>query len=264
MRGNMIKPLIGIPVNTHQLPEYKIHIHGSGENYIRAVADGASGVPFLVPALGAETDLPALIGHLDGLLLTGGRANVEPHHFGGPPFPDDEICDPARDNTVLPLVRACIEAGVPIFGSCRGIQEINVALGGSLHYRVHQLPGMMDHRMSRDPKEDMERRFRLRHALALTPGGYLESLVGTSEVMVNSLHGQGLDRLGDGVVVEGVSPDGLVEAVRVEGAKTFTVGVQWHAEWCFNDHPLCKALLTAFGDAARARAAMKLDRAQVA
>lgn len=264
MRGNTIKPLIGIPVNTHQLPEYKIHIHGSGENYIKAVADGAPGVPFLVPALGADTDLPALIGHLDGLLLTGGRANVEPHHFGGPPFPDDEICDPARDNTVLPLIRACIEAGVPIFGSCRGIQEINVALGGSLHYRVHQLPGMMDHRMSRDPNEDMEHRYRLRHPVSLNPGGYLESLVGTSEVMVNSLHGQGLDRLGDGVVVEGVSPDGLVEAVRVEGAKTFTVGVQWHAEWRFDEHPLAKALLTAFGDAARARATMKLDRAAVA
>ena len=201
MRANTIKPLIGIPVNTHQIPEYKIDIHGSGEKYIRAVADGAQAVPFLVPALGGETDLPALIGHLDGVLLTGGRANVEPHHFDGPPFPDDEIRDPARDNTVLPLIRACIEAGVPIFGSCRGIQEINVALGGSLHYRVHQLPGMMDHRMSRDPNEDTEHRFRLRHALALTPGGYLEKLVGSSEVKVNSLHGQGLDRLGEGVVV---------------------------------------------------------------
>ncbi len=264
MRGNTIRPLIGILVNTHQLPEYKIHIHGSGENYIRAVADGAGAVPFLVPALGAETDEPALIGHLDGLLLTGGRANVEPHHFGGQPFPDDEIRDPARDNTVLPLIRACIEAGVPIFGSCRGIQEINVALGGSLHYRVHQLPGMMDHRMSRDSSETMEHRFRLRHALALTPGGYLENLVGTSEVMVNSLHGQGLDRLGEGVVIEGVSPDGLVEAMRVEGAKTFTVGVQWHAEWRFDEHPLSKALLAAFGDAARARAAMKSGRAAVA
>jgi putative glutamine amidotransferase len=153
---------------------------------------------------------------------------------------------------------------VPVFGACRGIQEINVALGGSLHYRVHQVPGMMDHRMSRDPKETTEHRFRLRHALSLTPGGYLEGLVGTSDVMVNSLHGQGVDRLGDGLVVEGVAPDGLVEAVRLEGAKTFTVGVQWHAEWRFDEHPLSKALFEAFGDAARARAAMKSDRAAVA
>ena len=264
MRGNSIKPLIGIPVNVHQLPEFTIHIHGSGEKYIRAAADGAGGAPFLVPALGAETDLPALIGHIDGLLLTGGRANVEPHHFGGAAFPDDEIRDPARDNTVLPLIRACIEVGVPVFGTCRGIQEINVALGGSLHYRVHQVPGKMDHRMSPDPNEDIEHRFRLRHALSPTPGGYLESLVGTSDVMVNSLHGQGLDRLGDGLVVEGVASDGLVEAVRLEGAKTFTVGVQWHAEWRFEEHPLSKALFAAFGDAARARAAMKSDRARVA
>lgn len=261
MKEHSFKPLIGIPVNIHRSPEFRLNIHGAGENYIRAVAEAAEAVPVLVPAMAEKTDFSMLIEHLDGLFLTGGRANVEPHHFGGPPFPDDELRDPARDNTVLPLIRACIEAGVPILGSCRGLQEINVALGGSLHYRVHQLPGMMDHRMSRDPDQTAEERFRLRHALKLTPGGYLEGLAGTSEVMVNSLHGQGIDRLADGLLVEGVSPDGLIEAIRLAGAKTFTVGVQWHIEWRPTEHPLGKALFEQFGKAARRRAGMKARRA---
>jgi len=254
MRGKGIKPLVGIPVSIHRPPENRLNIHGSSENYIRAVADAAQAVPVLIPAMAEKTDFSSLIEHLDGLFLTGGRANVEPHHFGGPPFPDNEMRDPARDNTVLPLIRACIDAGVPVFGSCRGIQEINVALGGSLHYRVHQIPGMMDHRMAHDRKETIEERFRLRHALKLTPGSYLESLAGAAEVMVNSLHGQGIDRLADGLVIEGVSPDGLIEAVRLQGARAFTVGVQWHVEWRPAEHPLGKALFEEFGEAARQRA----------
>ena len=252
------RPLIGIPANVHELPEHTILIHGTGENYIEAVQDGAGAVPMLIPALGAEADMGALIDHIDGLLLTGGRANVEPHHYDGPPFPDDEIRDPARDSTVLPLIRACIDAGVPVFGTCRGIQEINVALGGSLHYRVHQVPGMMDHRMAREG--DLDHRFRLTHSLALTPGGLLADLAGVTDVMVNSLHGQGIDRLADGLVVEATAPDGLVEAVRLEDAKSFTIGVQWHAEWRFAEHSLSLALLEAFGEAARGRATAKAGR----
>lgn len=263
MKGNSFKPLIGIPVNIHRSPEYRLAIHGSGENYIRAVVDAAEAVPVLVPAMAEKTDFRMLIEHLDGLFLTGGRANVEPHHFGGPPFPEDEPRDPARDNTVLPLIRACIDAGVPVLGSCRGIQEINVALGGSLHYRVHEVPGMMDHRMARDRNESIEERFRLRHALKLTPGGLLEGLAGAPEVLVNSLHGQGIDRLAYGLVVEGVSPDGLIEAIRVEGAKALTVGVQWHVEWRPHEHPLGKALFKDFGEAARRRASTKARRAPV-
>ena len=254
--------IVGVPVSVRVVPEGPMRLHGAGEMYIRAVSEGTGAAPMLIPALGGDADFDAIVSHIDGLLLTGGRANVEPHHYGGPPFPDDEICDPARDATVLPLIRACVDAGIPVLGVCRGIQEMNVALGGSLHYRVHQVPGMMDHRMP--PEGTTEEKFGLRHAIALTPGGLFADLAGAPEVPVNSLHGQGIDRLADGLVVEANAPDGLIEGVRLEGAKAFTIGVQWHAEYGFADHALSKALLAAFGDAARARAGRDAGRARAA
>jgi len=223
---------------------------------LRSVVQGAKAVPVSIPALGEMLDIARIADCLDGLLLPGGRANVEPHHYGGSPFPDDEFIDPGRDATVLPLVRACIDKGVPVFGICRGIQEMNVALGGSLHYRIHMLPGKEDHRMRRDV-DTTEERFALRHLIHLTPDGLLEEMAGESQVMVNSLHGQGIDRPADGLVIEATSPDGVVEAVRLPTAKSFTVGVQWHAEWGFEDHLLSRRLFEAFGNAARERALSK-------
>ena len=252
MAGEPTKPLIGIPVSRYEHRSRDSFIHGIVDKYVDAAADGADAIPLLIPALGEATRVADLLAGLDGLMLSGGRANVEPHHYGGPPFPDDEHRDPARDATALPLVRAAVDAGVPVLGMCRGIQEMNVALGGSLHYRVHLVPGMLDHRMP--PDGDVEEQFALRHPLALTPGGLLAELAGATEVLTNSLHGQGIDRLADGLVVEARAPDGLIEAVRLEGAKRFTVGVQWHAEWRFRAHPLSHALLRAFGEAARERA----------
>ena len=255
------KPLVGIPVNTHTDPKRNIPLHGVGEKYISAVSVGADAVPMLIPALADSIDVKEWLGRIDGLMLTGGRSNIEPHHYDGPPFPDDEIRDPARDATVLPMIRAAIDQGVPVFGVCRGIQEINVALGGTLHYRVHELPNMMDHRMRRDG--DMDYRYDLRHSVSIAPGSYCEKLANASEVMVNSLHGQGIDRLAPGLVAEAMAPDGLIEAVRLEGAKSFTVGVQWHAEWRHDEHPLSGRLLAAFGQAAREYADKRSDRASV-
>lgn len=220
---------------------------------MQAVMEGAGGVPVMVPAFGEALCFDSLLDALDGLLLTGGRANVEPHHYGGPPFPDDEFIDPARDSTVLPLIRACIDRGIPVFGICRGIQEMNVALGGSLHYRVHVLDGKMDHRMRRDT-DDIELRFGLRHPIRLTEGGYLHSLLGETETIVNSLHGQAIDRPAPGLEVDAVAEDGIIEAVHMPSAKNFTVGVQWHAEWRFEEHELAKRLFEEFGAAARASA----------
>ena len=214
----------------------------------------------LLPPIGASVDVAELVSHMDGLVLTGGRANVEPHHYDGPAFPEDEIIDPGRDALVLPLVRACIAAHVPVFGICRGIQEINVALGGSLHYRIHELPGKNDHRMPRSEQVTREEVYRLKHKVKLTPGGLFESLAGQDELMVNSLHGQGVDRLGKGLIVEAMSPDGVVEGVRYDDAAQFIVGVQWHAEWQPEEHALSGALYTAFGAAARARAARRVAR----
>lgn len=255
------KPLVGIPVSMSSDNEYSAVRHVAGDKYVRALMRGAGVMPMLIPALGDLYDFEEIVHRIDGLALTGGRANVEPHHYGGAEFPDDEHRDPDRDATVLPLIRACIDYGIPVLGICRGIQEINVALGGTLHYRVHELPGYMDHRMRREgPREE---RFAMRHPISLAPGGLLESMSDDNEVMVNSLHGQGIDRLADGLTVEAMAPDGIIEAIRLADAKAFTVGVQWHAEADIENHALSKALFAAFGKAARNCARHNGRRVQV-
>lgn len=244
------KPLVGVPVSVTLTARRKVRSHGNSERYLRAVAAGAGAAPMLIPALPEYFDARDTARQLDGLFLTGGRANIEPHHFGGAPFPDDEIRDPDRDAIVLPLIRACLDEGVPILGVCRGIQELNVALGGSLHYRVHLVEGMLDHR--RQPRRD---NYANRHKVTLTEGGVFAGLCGCGEVTVNSLHGQGIDRLAGGLAIEARAPDGLVEGVRVEGARSFSVAVQWHAEHDYQDHLLSGPLFREFGAAARERAA---------
>jgi len=250
------RPLVGVAATYSTDNPNRFPLHTTSDKYLRSVVDGAGAVPISIPALGDLLDHGRIADSLDGLLLPGGRANIEPHHYGGPPFPDDEHIDPGRDATVLPLVRACVDKGVPVFGICRGIQELNVALGGSLHYRIHMLPGKQDHRMRRD-LGTVEERFALRHLIHITPDGLLEELAGERQVMVNSLHGQGIDKPASGLEVEATSPDGVIEAVRLAGAKSFTVGVQWHAEWGFEEHKLSRRLFEAFGEAARERARSK-------
>jgi putative glutamine amidotransferase len=246
-------PIVGVPVTLSTDNPRRMPQHSTGDRYLRALAQGAGAMPMLVPALGDAIDFRSLAKRIDGLLLTGGRANVEPHHYNGPPFPEDEIVDPARDATVLPLIRACVDRGVPVFGICRGIQEINVALGGTLHYRIHLLPGKMDHRMRRDV-DSSEERMALRHMVSLAPGGLLAGLLGEPETMVNSLHGQGVDRPAPGMEIEALSPDGVIEAMRLKDAGAFTVGVQWHAEAHYDSHRLSGRLFAAFGEAVREHA----------
>ena len=249
-------PLVGVAATYSTDNPNKFPLHTTSDKYLRSVIDGSGAVPVSIPALGDMLDVARIADSLDGLLLPGGRANIEPHHYGGPAFPDEEFIDPGRDATVLPLIRACIDKGVPVFGICRGIQELNVALGGSLHYRIHLLPGKEDHRMRRDV-DTIEERFALRQSIHITADSLLEELAGAAEVMVNSLHGQGIDRPADGLVIEASSPDGVIEAIRLPTAKSFTVGVQWHAEWGFENHMLSRRLFEAFGQAARQRALSK-------
>lgn len=249
-------PLVGVAATYSTDNPNKFPLHTTSDKYLRSVIDGSGAVPVSIPALGDMLDVARIADSLDGLLLPGGRANIEPHHYGGAAFPDDEFIDPGRDATVLPLIRACIDKGVPVFGICRGIQELNVALGGSLHYRIHLLPGKEDHRMRRDV-DTIEERFALRHSIQITADSLLEELAGEAEVMVNSLHGQGIDRPANGLAIEASSPDGVIEAIRLPTAKSFTVGVQWHAEWGFENHKLSGRLFEAFGQAARERALSK-------
>lgn len=251
------RPLICVSANAIEAAHRRHRVHATGERNIHSLLRMVDCIPVLLPPVGAAMDIGELVSRVDGVVLTGGRANVEPHHYDGPAFPPDEIVDPSRDALVLPLVRACIAARVPVFGICRGIQEINVALGGSLHYRIHQLSGKNDHRRPRDEDVTPEEVYRLNHMVKLTAGGLFQSLTGQDEMMVNSLHGQGVDRLGEGLVVEATSPDGVIEGLRYGDDTQFIVGVQWHAEWEPEKHALSGALYTAFGEAARARAARR-------
>jgi putative glutamine amidotransferase len=245
-------PVIGIPVCVRELDEQSFHVVGA--KYIAAVADAAGGLPVLLPALGNQWNFKDLASRVDGLLITGSPSNVAVHHYGGAPDRPDSPQDPARDATTLPLIRAALDADLPLFCICRGFQELNVALGGSLHTEVHNVVGRTDHR---SPKGSFESRYGPRHAVKLTKNGVFAQILGKDEIQVNSLHWQGIDRLADGLTVEGVAPDGTIEAVRATAARNFSLGVQWHPEYRATENPDSLALFQAFGKAARAQALRK-------
>jgi putative glutamine amidotransferase len=176
---------------------------------------------------------------------------VHPSHFGQNVLNPDLPLDPARDALTLKLIRATVNAGVPLLAICRGFQELNVAFGGSLHQAVQAVAEMSDHREVKDLP--LETQYAVSHSVQLNVGGQLAKIIGRQQIMVNSLHGQGIDRLGAGLVVEAHAPDGLIEAVRVEAAQTFALGVQWHPEWKVMENPQYLAIFKAFGEACQAR-----------
>jgi putative glutamine amidotransferase len=222
--------------------------HAAADPYVRAVATAAGGVPVIVPSLGSLVESEALLARLDGLLLTGSPSNVEPMRYGGDPPRPDTLLDTRRDATTLPLIASVLAAGVPLLAICRGHQELNVALGGTLHQHVQELPGRADHRAP--PDKPMAERYAAAHEVELVPDGALAQLVGGARTArVNSLHGQAIDRLAPRLSVEATAPDGTIEAVRVVDASGFALGVQWHPEWLLDD-PLSGGLFRAFGAAA--------------
>jgi putative glutamine amidotransferase len=243
----MTPPVIGLPCCRWWLKDSQF-FHLVGEKYLRA-ATWCGATPILLPALGDDAPLAHWLEMVDGLLFTGSPSNIEPHHYGEAPR-DGDFNDPQRDATTLPLIRAALDAGVPVLGICRGLQEMNVALGGSLHPAVHTLPNMLNHREQGDT---LETQYGLAHALTLAEGGVLHRALGSTQAEVNSLHGQGIRQLGAGLVAEAWAPDGLIEAFRVADAATFAVAVQWHPEWQIDAHPLSRALFQAFGEACRQR-----------
>ena len=249
--------VIGIPCCRREIvtPTGNHPAHAVVKKYVDAVLDGASGMPFLIPAEGDAAWADAFIARIDGLLLPGSPSNVEPHHYAGMPSLPDTLHDPARDAIALPLLRAAVKADLPVLAICRGIQELNVALGGTLHQNVHLLPGRLDHRApDRDTVDD---RYAYRaHGVALTAGGAFEKLAGARELTVNSLHSQGIDQLAKPLVVEAVAPDGQIEAVSLPDAR-FIIGVQWHPEFRFAEDAFSAKLFAAFGDACRSYAAAR-------
>jgi putative glutamine amidotransferase len=229
--------------------------HMVGEKYARAVLDAAGAAPLLIPSLADELGFDELLQRLDGLLFTGSPSNVEPHLYEGTPSAPGTLHDPARDATTLPLIRKAVRAGVPVFGICRGFQEMNVAFGGTLHQRLHEVPGHLDHRD--DETQPLEVQYGPAHDVTLEPGGVLRALALSDRIQVNSLHNQGIDRLGAELAVEARAPDGVVEAFRVRDAQRFALAVQWHPEWKVMSNPFSRALFAAFGQASRERASVK-------
>ncbi|NNL54027.1 MAG: gamma-glutamyl-gamma-aminobutyrate hydrolase family protein [Woeseia sp.] len=242
-----VRPLIGIVADLKLLAPHNYHC--VGDKYARAVVTAAGGVPFLIPAIADALTVDDILEPLNGLLLTGSYSNVHPRHYrGGEPYAGSPL-DTDRDEQSLRLIPAAIERGLPLFSICRGFQELNVALGGTLHQKVHEVTGFDKH--LEDKTKTLDEQYGLAHPVRLTSGGFLSSLVGDLTQQVNSLHGQGVDKLATGVTVEALADDGLVEAFTVDAARTFALAVQWHPEWKPANHPFYSAIWSAFGDACR-------------
>lgn len=242
-------PIIGIPACMRTVNERAVHT--IADKYPAAIIEAAGCLPVAIPAIGSRIDIIAALDVLDGLLLTGSPSNVHPSEYGSEPLNTEILHDPARDATTLPLIREAVRRDLPVLAICRGVQELNVALGGSLHQRLQDMPNRISHR---PPKDSPDGPYAAAHSVALIAGGLLAGLAGSDEIMVNSMHSQGIDRPAAGLRVEAVAPDGQIEAVCLPNAR-FVVGVQWHPEYKVLENPVSAALFAAFGRACRAAVA---------
>jgi putative glutamine amidotransferase len=241
------KPLIGIVSDRWNIKGHDYHL--AGEKYLKALDQAADVYPVILPSLGEDFESNAILGRLDGLFLTGSPSNVEPHHYSGNPSREDTWHDPERDLAALGVIPEVIRSGLPMLAVCRGFQEINVALGGTLHQLIHEQPGYLVHKET--PEDSLEKQYGPSHAVDFVESGLLNTLTGETSVMVNSLHSQAIDELADGLTVEARASDGLIEAFTVSDAPGFTLAVQWHPEWQVMQNPVSMALFKAFGDACR-------------
>jgi len=253
----MARPVVGIISNSFLIND-SYPAHAGGTMNSEAVACVADCAPLLIPADPRFCPVEELLEICDGFLLTGGRPNVHPEEYGEEETEAHGAFDRMRDAIALPLVRACVERGQPFLGVCRGFQEVNVAMGGSLYPEIRDLPGRMNHRMP--PEGTLEEKFALRHRVRLTEGGVFHKLFGAPEVMTNTLHGQGIKRPGSRIAIDGWAPDGTPEAIYVKDAPGFTLAVQWHPEYDAANDPVSRPLFSAFGEAVRAWADTKHAR----
>ena len=250
------KPVVGVIGNAYRV-ENRFPAQMVGERNLRAVTEIAGALPLMFAGSPEFTDIGALLDVVDGIVLTGARANVHPARFNTEPDAKHEPYDIHRDEVALALSEACVARGVPLFGICRGFQEMNVAFGGSLHPEIRELPGRMNHRMPRletgEIHPDPTVVFADRHEVSLVPGGTFAKILGCEKIRVNSLHGQGILEPGKRVIIEGIAEDGTIEAIRIADASGFALGVQWHAEYDPQHNPINRKLFEAFGEALVAR-----------
>lgn len=245
----MRKPVVGIVANSKLINgTYPSQV--VGKMNIEAVAGVADATPILIPGLPDCIGIEAAMAICDGFVFPGGRPNVHPDEYGHQATEAHGEFDRERDSVALGLIRACVEVGQPVLGLCRGFQEFNVAFGGTLHPEIRDLPGRMNHRMP--PDGTLEEKFALRHTIKLVEGSPFIGIFGADEVLVNSLHGQGIEEPGPRIVIEGHAPDGTPEAITVRDAPGFAMAVQWHPEYQAADDPVSRPLFEAFGAALKA------------
>ncbi|GAB4543250.1 MAG: gamma-glutamyl-gamma-aminobutyrate hydrolase family protein [Roseibium sp.] len=244
----MTQPLVLVTADVKTFEGY--NWHAATSTYLQAVLKGSGAIPVILPSLGADLDLDAVLDQVDGVLATGSRSNVNPQLYGDIPTEENGPYDPDRDATTLPLLRRAVERGVPVFAICRGMQELNVAMGGTLHTEIQTMEGRNDHRAPASDRQD--ERFRIAHPVEVAPDGCLATVLGAEPFEVNSLHRQAVGDLGNGLTVEASAEDGTVEAVSVKDSPGYLLATQWHPEyWVMTDGP-SKKLFQAFGDAVRA------------
>jgi putative glutamine amidotransferase len=240
-------PIVGIPCDHRLVGQHPFHM--AGEKYILAVRDGADALPLLIPVLSHPIASSDILASVDGLLFTGSPSNVSPQRYGGLPPRGGVLQDENRDATALPLIEAAIDKGTPILCLCRGFQELNVALGGTLHQHIRELSGRNDHRASK--KGSLDEQYGPAHEVRVSEAGLLARIAGARKFMVNSLHSQGIDRLASALHADAIAPDGTIEAVSMPNAKGFLLGVQWHPEWHWAEDDVSRAIFSAFGNAVR-------------
>jgi putative glutamine amidotransferase len=244
MRG---RPVVGLVCDHRVIDDYPAHL--VLEMYIAAVRDGIQAVPLLIPSLDPPLDPIDILSSVNGLLFPGSVSNVSPALYGGAAARNPAELDERRDATSIPLMRTAAAAGIPLLTICRGTQELNVALGGTLHQRVHEVPGRLDHRERPDLPE--EQQWGPVHPVTVSPEGLLAQLVGARQFDVNSLHGQGIDKLAPGLHADAAAPDGQIEAVSMPSGPGFLLGLQWHPEWRWAENAVSRAIFDAFAQALR-------------
>ena len=249
----MAAPIVLISTDVRVADSYRWH--ATPQTYLDAVREGAGVIPLELPNLGGTLDLDGLLERVDGVVMTGSRSNVHPAHYGAVPSVSHEPYDEDRDRMSFELVRRALARRIPVLSICRGMQELNVALGGTLATEIQDLPGRMDHRAP--PNDAQEARFAIRHPVEVRQGGLLHNIVGADHIAVNSLHRQAIDTLAPGLTVEATAADGTIEAVSAGNGESFALGVQWHPEYWFRTDPTSAKILAAFGDAVRAYVAKR-------
>ena len=240
---------IGIVADCKKIGSHAYHV--VGDKYLRAISEGMKALPIPIPASPESKLFGPYLQEIDGLLLTGSHSNIEPYRYGAERVMD-ALHDPARDSTTLPLITMSVDADIPVFGICRGFQEINVAFGGSLHQRVQELPGMMDHR--EDSEQPLNIQYGPAHDIIFEEGSMLRQVVGEDTISVNSIHQQGIWELGKDLVIEARASDGLIEAFRLNRKDRFVFGVQWHPEWQAKKNHFYQSIFDMFRRACDGRA----------